>query len=208
MYERLLARLSCLTHMALVGIIHNRCLTIKDGLFDESAAVTLMDNDTGNGANCGYIFHALWSGGLELCIGMYMLARELGWVCIFPLFVVLCKGPVSIASRFGREALISCLLPLGISQSVKFVTANLADRQRAFSMATQMRIATTKAILDSIKNIKMMGLVEKMEAKILTARDHEMKQFVAFYRLLVAYFVSCVWFLGVLSCFPGAVSRN
>ncbi len=60
-------------------------------------------------------------------------------------------------------------------------------------MATQMRISTTKAILDSIKNIKMMGLVEKMEAKIQTARDHEIKQYVAFYWLLVAFFVSCKW---------------
>jgi hypothetical protein len=88
---------------------------------------------------------------------------------------------------------------LGISKSVKFITANLVDRQMAFSMATQMRISRTKSILDSIKNIKMMGLVEKTEAKIQTARDHEIKQYVAFYRLLVAYIVSCKWLLGALS---------
>lgn len=90
MYERLIARLNCLTRMALVGIIHNRCLTIKDGALDDSAAVTLMSNDAGDAASCGDLLHELWSQGLELCIGMYMLARELGWVCIFPLLVVLC----------------------------------------------------------------------------------------------------------------------
>ncbi len=98
MYERLLARLSCLARMALVGIIHNRCLTIKDGVFDESAAMTLMSNDTENAAGCEDLFHELWSQVLELCIGMYMLAGELGWVCIFPLLVVLCKPPAPIPS--------------------------------------------------------------------------------------------------------------
>ncbi len=58
-------------------------------------------------------------------------------------------------------------------------------------MATQRRISTTKGILDSIKNIKMMGLVERMAAKVKTARDHEIKKYVSFYRLLVAFFVSC-----------------
>ena len=98
MYKRLLARLNCLTRMALVGVIYNRCLTIKDGVCDESAAVTLMSNDTESVAYYGDLFHDLWSQVLELCIGMYMLAGELGWVCIFPLLVVLCKPPAPIPS--------------------------------------------------------------------------------------------------------------
>lgn len=84
-----------------------------------------------------------------------------------------------------------CLSQLGISQVVKSITENVADRQKAFSMATQTRISMTRSMLDSIKNIKMMGIVTGMEAKIQTARDHEIKQYVAFYRLLVAFFVSC-----------------
>jgi len=107
MYERLLARINCLSRMGLVGIIYNRCLTIKDGVFDESAAVALMSNDTGNGANCWDLFHELWSQVLELCIGMYMLARELGWVCVLPLLVVLCK-PYCLY-RFTQMALMPCL---------------------------------------------------------------------------------------------------
>lgn len=90
-------------------------------------------------------------------------------------------------------ALITCLYLPGISQVVKFLTENLAHRQMAYSMATQKRISTTKAILDSVKNIKMMGVVEKMEAKIQTARSQEIKHYVAFYRLLVTFYVSCKW---------------
>lgn len=178
-----------MTRIALVGIIYNRCLTVREGVFDESAAMTLMSNDTENAANCGDIFHELWSQVLELCIGMYLLAIELGWVCIFPPLVVLCK---SLWPRsFTQMGLIPCSHLPGVSQVVSFVTENLADRQMALSKATQMRISRTKAVLDSIKNIKMMGLVEKMEAKVQSARRYEMKQHVAFYRLLVAFFVSC-----------------
>lgn len=70
MFERLPGRLNCLTRMALVGIIHNRCLTIKDGMFDESAALTLVSNDTESAASCGDLFHEMWSQVLELCIEM------------------------------------------------------------------------------------------------------------------------------------------
>lgn len=88
--------------------------------------------------------------------------------------------------------MITPYLPsLGISRLVGYITKNITDRQMCFSQATQMRISTTKAVLDSIKNIKMMGLVEKMEARIQATRDNEIKQFIAFYRLMVAFFISC-----------------
>ncbi|ETS83861.1 hypothetical protein PFICI_05737 [Pestalotiopsis fici W106-1] len=179
MYERRIAQLNCQIRMGLVGVIYNRCLTIETGVLDDSAAVTLMSSDTEDAANAGELFHQLWSEVLELCIGMYMLARELGWVCISPLLVVLCT-----------------------SKAVNFITENLVDRQIAFSQATQMRISTTKAILDAMKNIKIMGLGKKMEGKIQATRVHEMKQLVAFHHLLVAFFVSAV----ALSLFSPAIT--
>ena len=57
-------------------------------------------------------------------------------------------------------------------------------------MATQMRIQATKDKLDTIKNIKMMGLVDTMEAKILEARKTEMKQYVLLCQLQVVFIVS------------------
>lgn len=93
MYERLLNRLRCLMDMAVVGIIHNRCLTIKDGVFDEAAAVTLMSDDASEVVWASSLIHEVWSNCVELCIGMYLLADELGWVCISPLIVVLGKLP-------------------------------------------------------------------------------------------------------------------
>jgi ATP-binding cassette subfamily C (CFTR/MRP) protein 1 len=57
-------------------------------------------------------------------------------------------------------------------------------------MATQTRISITKAILDSMKNIKMMGLGVKMEGKIQAARDHEIKMNISFNWLIVAFSAS------------------
>lgn len=61
----------------------------------------------------------------------------------------------------------------------------------AFSQATQTRISATKAVLDSMKNIKMMGLVEKTESRIQSTRESELKEFTGFYKLMVAFFCSC-----------------
>lgn len=99
MYERQVARLNCQIRMGLVGVIYNRSLTIEAGILDDSAAVTLMSSDTEDAANSGALFHQFWSEVLELCIGIYMLARELGWVCISPLLVVLCTIPVPHSAR-------------------------------------------------------------------------------------------------------------
>ena len=54
-------------------------------------------------------------------------------------------------------------------------------------MATQTRISITKAVLDSMKNIKMMGLVDKMGAKIQAAREHQINMVIAFHWLVVAF---------------------
>lgn len=92
MYLLMEARLSNLSRMALVGIIHNHCLTIQPGAFDDSAALTLMSNDVGYATGWVDTFHDLWSQALELGIGMYQLANKLGWVCMIPIAVVLCES--------------------------------------------------------------------------------------------------------------------
>jgi len=90
MYDIRLHRLNVMSHMATVGLIHNRCLTIQQGVFDDSAAVTLMSNDVEQIIFTADLLHELWSQTLELCIGMYLLAMELGWVCIVPILLVVC----------------------------------------------------------------------------------------------------------------------
>lgn len=91
MYDIRLHRISVMSKMTMIGLIHNRCLTIKYGAFDDAAAVTLISTDVEEVMFSADIFHEIWAQCLELCIGLYFLARELGWVCIVPLLVVACK---------------------------------------------------------------------------------------------------------------------
>jgi ATP-binding cassette, subfamily C (CFTR/MRP), member 1 len=158
----------------------------------ESEAMALASNEVESAASLGDIIHDTWTQILELGIGVYLLANELGWVCIVPPLVAVCESHKSQAqSRSLSSTLHLTQKRLVISQTVKAVTEDLGTWHMAFSKATQSRITAIKAILDSMKNIKMMGVVENMEVRISRARDHELKHYVSLHRLLVAFFVSC-----------------
>lgn len=77
---------------ALVGLIHERSLTIKDGVYDDSLAVTLMSTDVDSVAVLAEKFNDFWSQVLEVFIGTYLLARRIGWICLVPLFLVVGKS--------------------------------------------------------------------------------------------------------------------
>ncbi|KKY17726.1 putative abc transporter [Phaeomoniella chlamydospora] len=95
---------------------------------------------------------------------------------------------ISFLSDFFHELWAQCLqLVLVTSQASKYVTANITAKQKAWSMATQQRISITKAILDSMKNIKMMGLGSQMERKVRSVRKHEIEMGDAFRWLIVAF---------------------
>lgn len=74
---------------ASVSLIYDRTLELQDGLYDESAAVTLMSTDIDRIALCVIHLNECWARSIEVIVGMYLLARQLGWVCIMPILVVL-----------------------------------------------------------------------------------------------------------------------
>lgn len=95
---------------ALVGLIYNRTLVLQDGLYDESAAVTLMSTDIDRIALSMELLHETWPHLLEVIVGVTLLARQLGWGCVFPLVVVHRKfvvhafeGTLLIFSLFRRK---------------------------------------------------------------------------------------------------------
>lgn len=74
---------------ASVSLLYDRTLELQDGLYDESAAVTLMSTDIDRIALCVIHLNECWARIIEVVVGMYLLARQLGWVCIIPILVVL-----------------------------------------------------------------------------------------------------------------------
>ena len=73
---------------AMVVLIYNHTLGIQDGIYDESAAVTLMSTDVDNIANVLVSLNECWAEVIEVTIGIYLLARQVGWVSIMPIIVV------------------------------------------------------------------------------------------------------------------------
>lgn len=82
---------------ALVGVIHSRSLTIQDGAYDDSLAVTLMSTDVDNFTVIADRFHACWSSLLQVIIGTYLLAQQVGWMCIVPLCLVMSTFDLSLS---------------------------------------------------------------------------------------------------------------
>ncbi|TAQ88798.1 hypothetical protein B7494_g2879 [Chlorociboria aeruginascens] len=78
---------------ALVGLIYNHTLQSPDGLYDESAAVTLMSTDIDRIALSMQNLHEIWARTIELAISIWLLEKELGAVCTVPIILVItCLG--------------------------------------------------------------------------------------------------------------------
>jgi len=90
-YSQGLQRIIVQSRGALVGLLHCRCLTMLDGVYDDSAAVTLMSSDAINIGNCVGVVQGTLFNLIELTLGMFMLWSELRWWCLSPLIIVGCE---------------------------------------------------------------------------------------------------------------------
>jgi hypothetical protein len=45
MYDIRLHRLNVMSRIAIIGLVHNRCLNIQDRVFDDAVAMTLISDD-------------------------------------------------------------------------------------------------------------------------------------------------------------------
>jgi ATP-binding cassette subfamily C (CFTR/MRP) protein 1 len=91
LYRTNRGRLATQVRGGLVGLIHDRSLTLQDGHYDESAAITLMSSDTNN---VSYSLDMAWEIPailVELAVGITLLARQVGWAVVMPFFFVVGK---------------------------------------------------------------------------------------------------------------------
>jgi ATP-binding cassette, subfamily C (CFTR/MRP), member 1 len=65
---------------------------MRDGVYDGAAAVTHMSSDTDNVEKWGWLSQEIWAQLVELLIGVAMLWTQLGWWCLTPVAVVVCKS--------------------------------------------------------------------------------------------------------------------
>ncbi|KAH8812816.1 putative multidrug resistance protein [Xylogone sp. PMI_703] len=160
---------------ALVGLIHTRCLTMRDGVYDGAAAVSHMSSDTDNVENFAWLCQEAWAQMIEFLIGMSMLWGQLGWWCLTVLV------PVAFFSLVAR-----------------WTGSMIGESMANWQKAKQKRIALTTSMIDYIKNIKMFGITRTVMVRIQKSRIIDLVTGLN-YRWIVVYFNLGVNGIGILS---------
>lgn len=137
---------------AMVSLIYAKTLALPAGLRDESAALTLMSTDIDRLAISLDSLSEIWARLIEISIGIWLLARRLGWVCAAPIVIV----------------------TISVSAS-SWVANQIGPRQAHWIKAIQRRVGITSSILRSMKSVKMMGLSDKLSDTLNNHRIEELK---------------------------------
>ncbi|KAH8879372.1 ABC transporter [Thozetella sp. PMI_491] len=149
-YRQSLTRCLTMARGALVALIYDRALTIPDGLYDEATAVTLMSSDTALITGSLENVHNIWAYLVQVGVGLFLLARQMGWVCIMPLAVV------AVATLLASK-----------------ITLRVAGHQKLWVEAVQKRVGTTAIVLSEMRSIKMLGLSNLMTDALQKLRIQE-----------------------------------
>ena len=72
----------------MASMIYNQALRAESESFNESSSISLMSTDVDRVSSSIEDFHEIYARSIEVTIGIGLLARQLGWVCIMPLIVV------------------------------------------------------------------------------------------------------------------------
>lgn len=156
---------------AMVSQIYAKTLTLHAGVYDESAAVTLMSTDVDRMAVSLQQITEVWALLVQLAIAIWLLEDRVGWICVGPIIVVagLCSPGVSVGF------LLSWLIERVVSVYGAFRVGNkIAPAQKTWLGAVQKRVALTSSMLSSMKSVKMMGLSGLLSSSVQGQRVHEL----------------------------------
>ena len=90
-YNHRLNRLELVIKSAIVGLIHNKTITSPSIAYDNGESTTLMSTDADSLKGIGAMIHETWAQVIEVIVGVFLLAQEVGWVWPLPLFLIYCK---------------------------------------------------------------------------------------------------------------------
>ncbi|KAH7319081.1 putative ATP-binding cassette transporter [Rhexocercosporidium sp. MPI-PUGE-AT-0058] len=128
---------------AMVVLIYNHTLGIQDGLYDESAAVTLMSTDVDNIANILVSLNECWAEVIEVTIGIYLLAQQ----------VVSTFGASQITKRIGGRQKVWVD---AVQRRIAITSSMLAD-MKSVKMLGLSNILATKIQSERINKTKRMA---------------------------------------------------
>ena len=82
----------------LVSLIYDATLALDTSAAGDAAAVTLMSADVDRIMSGIEMFDVIWATPIEVSAAIIMLARQLGWACLAPVFISLRKFLLSTTS--------------------------------------------------------------------------------------------------------------
>ncbi|KAJ9315863.1 hypothetical protein DTO271D3_3841 [Paecilomyces variotii] len=137
---------------AVVSLIYSHTLSLQADVYDESASVTLMSTDVDIIAQSLQQVNEAWARLIEIGIGIWLLERQLGAVCVAPIVVVLV-----------------------CTSTQMYMASFMPTKQKAWIQAIQRRVSIISAALRSMKSVKMLGISEQIAFTLQGQRLRELK---------------------------------
>lgn len=165
----------------MVSVVAMQSLTL-DALSDKSsgsAILTLTGPDVSAICFAFESFHELWANVIEIILAMYLLGRELGPGCVGPVLSVIGKYPLGCEDFFFFAK--TCL---GCTVAMSRLSKFMGPAMKLWNNAIQRRVTTTSNVIGSIKEVKMLGIVNKWLSNIQLLRIQELDCSKAFRKLI------------------------
>ncbi|KAJ5165605.1 uncharacterized protein N7500_007435 [Penicillium coprophilum] len=162
-YTHMTFRFTTVVRGTLVSMICAKTLDISIVSLGDSAALTLMSNDTETICSGFQNLHEIWAVPLELGIAMWLLYREVGLSFLAPALV----------------AILSMM-------SIVKISSYIGGAQKRWNEGIQTRVDVTAAMLGSMKALKMLGFTPVVFEKVQNLRVIELQMSTLFRRLLSA----------------------
>lgn len=129
--------------------------------FNESAAVTLMSTDVQKICDALSQMHEVWASVIEIAIATWLLSQQIDFALLGPLLI-------TIAAVLATMA----------------VSMRMGPAQAAWMAAIQTRIDATAKVLESMKEVKMLGLTPTISTVLRKLRTREIAKSLKSRRLL------------------------
>ncbi|RMZ87350.1 hypothetical protein DV736_g5417, partial [Chaetothyriales sp. CBS 134916] len=149
-YQHGLNRIATQMRSSLVSLVYQKTLDISIATSDPSASLTLMSTDVQRVVDVVVGFHDCWVSAIDVGVGMYLLYTRLGSAC------------------YGA-GIVFTLLIIGAAWTTRIIGAF----QKAWLDAVEVRISFTSDLLQSMRNVKLLGLTSAVEDRTQGLRVNE-----------------------------------
>ncbi|KAJ5492161.1 ABC transporter integral membrane type 1 [Penicillium expansum] len=146
----------------LISLIHRQTVRARAVDLGETTAITLMGTDVERIASGFRSIHEMWASLIDIAVAIYLLERQLGVACLVPAVIVI----------------------VFVAATMKLAAAS-STSQRSWVEKVEDRLRMTSLALEKIKEVKMLGLSEKISSIIRGLRQAEVATSAVFRKLLI-----------------------